>query len=293
MDWVHEYVPGQVRASCSICGCSRRFPDNLTYCVDKLFRCERCMETTAMELDQRIQAYRMQPDEPDTRVGLMPQADTPSTFLADAIESRSAVLPGWTPSTTFYDDFTVIGGGAGSSWTAVAVNGATISQPTAGVTRFTSGLINTGGCYVQLQSFAVPLPAAGRFYCRVRFKTPTIGTDTSVVAMGVAVDGTILQRLSVGFRGTVAAGTAFYQLVSQGIKNATSDVPSDGSLYHVGEMWWNGNGYVYGSVDGGGPTLNVPTSGASAKIPTIIVSNVNITPTTAPVLDVSDYYCAA
>lgn len=295
MDWVHEYVPGQVRASCSVCGCSRRFPDNLTYCIDKLFRCERCMEITALERDMQIQSYRQQPDELESSlsVGLQPQGDTPSTFLVDAAEGRAAVLPGWTPSSTFYDDFTVVGGGVGSSWTAVAVSGAVISQPEEGVTRFAPGTDLNGGCDIQLLSFSVPLPSAGRFYCRARFRTTSIGAVTTPVAIGVGTATVVSQRLSIGFRGNSAAGNAYYQLVSQAVRHATSEVPSDTTTYHIGEIWWNGNGYVYGSVDGGGPTMNVPTSGASAKFPSIIATNAGVAPTTASVLDVTDYYCAA
>jgi hypothetical protein len=71
MDWRPEFIPGNTRAACSICGCSRRFPDNLTFCADQLYRCERCMEVTPLERDQKVQAYRQHSEEPDsTGMGL-------------------------------------------------------------------------------------------------------------------------------------------------------------------------------------------------------------------------------
>ena len=245
------------------------------------------MEITAMERDQQIAAYRARAEELDTGIGILPSAEVPTSFLADAIEARAAVLPGWTPSATFYDDFTVVGGGVGSSWTQQLVGTGAISQPAARVTRLTSG--TSGGARIQLVSFPVPLPNAGSFYCRARFSTPVIGDVSPILAIGVGTTPGNSQRLSLGFRGTVDAGASFYQLVSQSVAHVRSPVESDTTLYHTSELWWNGNGNVYGSVDGC-PRMVVPTSGATAKFPLVIVNNGL---TTAMTVDLSDYYCAA
>lgn len=281
MDWVHQYEPGQVRAACSVCGCSRRFPDNLTYCVDKLFRCERCMETTALELDQKIQAYRMQPDELESRVGLEPQGDVPSTFLADAVTGREQWIPGWTPATEFYDDFTVVPGGVGSSWTVAVLTGdATVTQPEAGVARLSSG--DTGTAYVHVLSITVPLPSAGNFYCRARFRVTNAGSLNAACGVGArSLDNWFVYA---GLRR--ASSTAFYTFRSWS-QNVVSDAQVDSSAYVVAEVWWrSGATAARASIDGGQQVISSVPATASYN-PAIFASL-----PAGMVMDVTDYYCA-
>ncbi len=274
MDWVHEYVPGQVRASCSICGCSRRFPDNLTYCVDKLFRCERCMETTAMELDQRIQAYRMQPDEPDSRVGLTPFDDIPSTFLADAADYRSAVLPGWTPTTTFYDDFTVVPGGVGSSWTVATSGTGTVTQPAANVARFDQPG-PTGNAAAYVASVSVPDPTVGRFFMACRAKITT-SLPNGLARVGCATTS----GASLAAAGINAFGATHYSVSSIGRADTTREL--DASRYVTLRVWWKTGGSVFGSIDDS-DIVSTRTAFSAARLPYITAQN------NAGRLDVTNY----
>lgn len=239
MDWVHEFVPGNTRAACSICGCSRRFPENLTYCVDKLFRCEKCMEITAMERDQQIAAYRSRAEELDTGIGILPGAEVPTSFLADAAEYRNAVLPGWTPSTTFYDDFTIVPGGVGSSWTVVTSGTATVSQPSANVARFDSP---TGFVFANNLSMSVPNPTSGRFFCACRAKI-SIATGTGIAGAGAATS-TPSFAAQTGLNST---GATYYSLASTG--STRTDTEWDSSQYVTFRLWWNIGGAAFGSTD--------------------------------------------
>lgn len=287
MDWALRFDPGQVRAACSICGCSRRFPDNLTYCVDKLFRCERCMEITALERDMQIQSYRMQPDEPEVSIGLTPQANIPSTFLADAIEYRNAVLPGWTPTNEFQDDFTIIPGGVGSSWAVVASGtGAAVSQPEAGVARFDSGSGSVSFARATRFGFAVPAPGTGFFFCAARFRTPVISaTGTAVVGVGDA--GTV-QRNFVGLRGVSTSPSGYYQLVAQALEHDVSQSPTDTSGWHFGVMWWKSGSRAMGAIDGTSQ-LNVRSAGTNGRSPFLLAATSSAAERI--VLDVTDWVC--
>ncbi len=287
MDWVHEYVPGQVRASCSICGCSRRFPDNLTYCIDKLFRCERCMETTAMELDMQIRSYRMQPDEVSQSVGLTPQGELPSTFLADAAERRALAIPGWTPTTQFYDDFTVVPGGVGSSWSVSLSAGSTITAPSVGVARF-SGKASPHAI-AWAPSISVPSPGVGRFYSSVSF---TVVSGYVAAQSGLRVGAaTISGGVPVGFQ--VVGGIAFAvpRFVPFGLGptrrggESTRQIDTEA---HTAELWWS-DGYFRYSLDG---EIPVSVGAAANHIPTaspyMLVGNLA---GAAFVVDITDYVC--
>lgn len=66
-----DYSPGEVRASCSICGMSYRFPSELVRGIDKLFRCTAtCVEEPPMARDRKIASYRNRKQLPPPRIGL-------------------------------------------------------------------------------------------------------------------------------------------------------------------------------------------------------------------------------
>lgn len=282
MDWVHEYVPGQVRASCSVCGCSRRFPDNLTYCVDKLFRCERCMETTALELDQRIQSYRMQPDDPDVSIGLIPQADVASTFLADSIEARSLAIPGWTPSTTLSDDFSTLPGAVGSSWSTALTGTGAITALTGGGARFSAG---TGSAIAYVPTMSVPLPSAGRFYARFRFAAATpggnvrLGASSTVAGSPSGTAHSVLPVLTTFINIWPNIGNSVY------FTNPRVYIESS-TTWHVAEMWWKGDGYVRFLFDGAVPFVQSPLA---SQVLSSAVPFISATVSALSVLDVSNF----
>jgi hypothetical protein len=270
VDWVHEFVPGNTRAACSICGCSRRFPDNLTYCVDKLFRCEKCMEITAMERDQQIAAYRARAEELDTGIGILPGAEVPTSFLADAAEYRAHVLPGWTPTSTFYEDFTVVPGGVGSSWTILA-SGGTASLPAAGVARLSCTAV---GQYIQITANAVSIPAqtAGNAFCAFRAKT--VPTSTTAYLTGGAVGAG--QAVATG----VIPGPALYGLF-QSNRTANTDVAVESSGYHMFYVWWRTNGKAMGAVDDS-PSVFTTSSVSATRTPFLLAQDIAY-------MDVTDY----
>src|SRR5688572_26144129 len=104
-NWRPDYVDGQTRASCSICGVPRRFPDDLSYCSDKLFRCELCMETPTIETDRVLAAFRTQPDEFMRPVGVAAAQDASPSLLAIAAARVETLFAGWTPTYTRNDTF--------------------------------------------------------------------------------------------------------------------------------------------------------------------------------------------
>lgn len=56
---VADYVEGQVKMACGICGFPYMFPSELILCDDKLLRCKRtCMEETRLSRDRKIAASR-------------------------------------------------------------------------------------------------------------------------------------------------------------------------------------------------------------------------------------------
>jgi hypothetical protein len=279
MDWVHEFVPGQVRASCSICGCSRRFPDNLTYCVDKLFRCERCMEKTAMELDMQIQSYRMQPDEVSQSVGLQPQGELPSTFLADAAEYRASVIPGWTPSSQFYDDFAIVPGGVGSSWTTALSGPGTVTAPEAGVARLTSPL--GGFCRMNVLSMVVPDPHNG--YGFISFRA--LANTTGPMAGGTTAAGGS-NNLTVGKNSTAVLSRWWLALFTSG-QSARETIPleHDTTNFHVFKIWWKGTGAAFAAVDDS-PIVSTAVAAIAAfdRFPSLTCNATGY-------LDVTDYVC--
>lgn len=249
MDWVHEFVPGNTRASCSICGCPRRFPDNLTYCVDGLFRCEKCMEVTAQERDAEIQAYRSSYRENDGSIGLKPQAET-SSFLSDARSARDQLIPDWTPTTEFYDDFSTLPGAVGSSWSLVLTGTASVSALSGGGCRFDAG---TGMCKASRSALALPLPQSGNFYMRIAFSSPD--TDAPVAASPVQSfffggrDSVSQAILVGGVRNSLSRRT----YVAMNLGNTFASARSTRSLStdeHIGELWWKGDGGVFCRYDG-------------------------------------------
>lgn len=288
MDWRPEFVDGNVRASCSICGCSRRAPDNLTLCSDKRWRCERCMEVSEYEVNQRLAGWRKRKPQPDTGFGLSPWDEVPQTFLAAAQSRQAQLIPGWTPASTFQDTFDVVPGGGGSLWTVTLIGAGAVSQPSAGVARFTSGTTVTGEARATVASVTVPAPGAGRFYCACSFKTVVIGANTTSMSVGTGIAAGTTRNV-IGLRGVAAAGTAFYQLVAQAIGQSNSLVETDATTFHLGEVWWNSTGPVFGSVDGG-PALVVPSAGAVSRLPLISVLN-SVAGVTSSTLDVTDYVC--
>jgi hypothetical protein len=200
------------------------------------------METTAMELDQRIQAYRMQPDEPDSRVGLTPFSDIPSTFLADAQARQAQLIPGWTPTTTVSDDFTVIPGGVGSVWTTQTTNSATITAPSVGTVRLTG---SSGVARFWDAALTIPSPSAGRFYSATQF---------SISAIGLTAAPMLVQGYSGSFGGASMSFGMFSAtaVLLGGRRNTTSVLGTrafDASS-HLVEAWFTGDGYVRFAFDG-------------------------------------------
>ena len=78
-----DFVNGEVLSACSVCGRRRRFPSEIAYCPDRLYRClESCMELSAFEYDQQLAAYRKRRPEPDIAVGVASQFE-PSAVSDD------------------------------------------------------------------------------------------------------------------------------------------------------------------------------------------------------------------
>lgn len=71
-----DFVDGAVLTACSVCGRRRRFPMEIAYCADRLYRClDACMEVSAFEYDQQLSAYRRRRPEPDIAIGVQSQFD--------------------------------------------------------------------------------------------------------------------------------------------------------------------------------------------------------------------------
>jgi hypothetical protein len=296
VDWVPEFVDGNVRASCSICGCSRRAPDNLTLCPDKRWRCtDRCIEVSEFEINKILAASRKRKPQPDAGFGLGPWDEVVPTFLQAAQARVAQLFPTWTPTTTFQDAFDIVPGGGGSPWTTtVTGTGAAISLVSAGVARFISGTSATGQSFGFATALTIPNPGAGRFYSAFSFRTPVFGTATNTTVIGSGrADATA--RNAIGVRGQSAVGTAYYQLVAQGIGQSISYVETDATNFHLGEMWWgitgsNFGAAVFGSVDGG-PYLAIQSTGIITRRPLVGVINNDLVAVVSSTLDVTDYVC--
>lgn len=203
------------------------------------------MEITALERDMQIQSYRQQPDELESSlsIGLQPQAEVPSTFLADAAEYRASVLPGWTPSSQFYDDFTVIPGGVGSSWTVATTGAGTVSQPSAGIARLDSP---SAGAAAKITALGTGIGdvGAGNVFCAFRAKLPVL--TGSGLARGGLADGSLGNGYLVGVN---TFNAHFHSVTSNSVavRFVASEVETND--YHVFRMWWKQSGYPTGAVD--------------------------------------------
>jgi hypothetical protein len=227
-----------------------------------------------MELDQRIQAYRMQPDEPDIRVGLTPFDDIPSTFLADAADYRASVLPGWTPTSTFSDDFTIVPGGVGSSWTVATTGSCTVSQPSANVARFDAPG-PSGGASAYVSSVSVPDPSAGMFFMACRAKI-TASLPNGVARAGAATSAGGF----TGMAGINSFGATHYSLSAASRTDTTYEL--DTSKYVTLRVWWKTGGAVFGSIDGS-DIVSARSTFSAARLPYITAQN------NAGRIDVTDY----
>jgi hypothetical protein len=284
----HDYVPGCTYLTCTFCGRRRLFPDELALCDDKKFRClDACMEKSIMSIDREIAASHYKREAPPLGIGYASQFDRPLSFLETAAEFRSVVLAGWTPSSQFYDDFTIVPGGVGSSWAVTLTGTGTVTQPSAGIARLRSDGTPGNTARATNASFAIPPTGTGLFFCCARFRvTPANGTPSSVVVGTATAAGS--QRSSIGFRGT--AGSSYFQLFSQSVGETQSNVEANDGEYHIARMWWRTGSPVFGSIDDSRP-LSVPSAGATAKVPSLLL--VPFTTSTACDLDVTNYVCWA
>ena len=260
-----EATGSSVPFACSICGRKRLFPDQMVYSDDKLFRCtDSCDERTAYNVDQQRAAWRAPPEPVPPMGGALPQADMVTTFLQDAADYRSQVIPGWTPSTQFYDDFTIVPGGVGSSWTVVTVGTGAVSQPSANVARFDSpGPSGSASAYVA--SVPVPDPSAGRFFMACRAKITTSSPNGVARAGAGTTAGTFL-----AVDGINAFGSKFYSLSAAAVTNTQYEL--DTTKYVVLRVWWKTGGAVFGSIDDT-PIVSTRSTFSAARLPYITAQN--------------------
>jgi len=249
-----EATGTSVPFACSICGRRRLFPDQLVYSDDKLFRCtDACDERTAYNVDQQRAAWRAPPEPVPSIGGPLPQGEVVTTFLQDSADFRSQVIPGWTPTNTLSDDFAVLPGAVGSSWsTSLSGTGSVMAAPGGGV-RLSGG---TGFANIYAASFSIPLPTAGRFYCRARFAA---ATPNGIAGVGVT---STAAGVPSGNRNTVGAVTT---LTDVNVRMGSSTYRTDPRVYvessttfHTTEMWWKGDGYLRFVVDGIGRLAKAP-----------------------------------
>lgn len=251
-EWRHEFVDGETRMACSICGSSRRFPSEITYCADKLFRCnDKCMERTTFEIDQTISAARRRRDEVDVSIGNPAAWETPQTLSSIAAERRAALIPGWTPTTTFHDAFDVLPGAGGSAWSIEVANGGTVASTGAGTATYAANAA-LGAAVAWNPSISVPRPATGKFYSILRFKCAGTFVNLSSIRTGAIVVAGGLPNTEKAVLAGMSASTSMTFFVSPWsltggpiIKTATEV----DTAYHYGEVWWTGNGYAYGAID--------------------------------------------
>lgn len=78
-EWTQDFVEGNTRMACSICGIPYRFPSELRRSADGLFRCLRtCWETTILERDRKIAKSHGQKEAPPPKFGIQTAWDTAS-----------------------------------------------------------------------------------------------------------------------------------------------------------------------------------------------------------------------
>jgi hypothetical protein len=275
-----DYLPGSVPMACSICGRRRKFPDEIEKSDDGRFRClDACSERTVLSVDKERAAFRPQPEQPPPLFGSPVPA---RTFLQDSQALQQLRIPGWTPTTTFYDDFTIVPGGVGSSWSVATTGTGTVTAPSSGVARFTAG---TGSAQSWAPSVSVPQATSGRFYCRARFAFPFTaeGAVSGLASFGATgVAGTpsgFATRL--GIRSVVS--TSRYVLIS--LASAVSAMYIDANE-HIAELWWTGNGRAYACVDSSEPSfLIVPNAFSSTPAAPSIAAAIG------SVMDITDFVC--
>lgn len=266
-DWRHDFVDGETRMACSICGSSRRFPSEITYCVDKLFRCnDKCMERTTFEIDQDIAASRRRRVEPDTSIGNPASWEATQTFSAIAVERRAQLIPGWTPTTTFHDTFDVLVGGGGSNWTTSITAPGAVSMPSTGIAKMDS--VSTAGvAQAWTTAVTVPRPNLGKFYMLAKFAVGTVVATSDLRVGVVEIIASVPQGRCefVGARGSNSKG--FYVAPAAVVAGAVVSLTEIDAAYHYAELWFNGNGYSYGAVDFGnvGVVPPLPTVGGTSR----------------------------
>jgi hypothetical protein len=246
VDWVSHYVEGNTRASCDICGCARRFPDNLTYCADKRYRCERCVKgKTVLEWDQEIAAARQRREAPDPPIGITPAWENPKPFATIAAERRAALIPGWTPENTLVDTFDTVPG----DWSTFG----TVTEVESGVAQVSA----TGSWSAQYRgawpsAAGVDNPGEGNFYMLSRFRLAT--TPNADTFMGVGVSAIVVGSpdglpVTIGVDGP--RNTTFFRISQQSSAvGVTTNVEID-DAWHYGELWWKGDGYTRAAIDFG------------------------------------------
>lgn len=276
-----DFVPGATYLTCTICGRRRKFPDELTVGEDRKFRCrDACDEKTILSIDREIAASHYKREAPPLGIGFASQFENEETFLEKVAHRLQIVHPGWTPTTTFHDDFTIVPGGVGSSWTNTLSGTAAITAPSVGVARFAPG---TGTALSAVTSVTVPNVTAGKFYSAASFRFASASISSLA---GFGVRGTSGVRIALGH---VLSSNAVFFVVAHNpplITSALSVEIDQGE--HFGEMWWNGDGVVRTAIDGAPVRhLSLSTVGfTGTPLPTIF------TTTNGVILDVTDYYCA-
>jgi hypothetical protein len=232
------------------------------------------MEITAMERDQQIAAYRARAEEVDRGIGVQPFAEVPVPFLTEAQAFQAQVLPGWTPTTTFYDDFTIVPGGVGSSWTVTTVGNGAVSQPSANVARFDSPG-PSGSARAHVATVSVPDPSVGRFFCACRAKiSAALPSGAARAGAGTSLGA------STAVAGINAFGAQYYSVAANVAVPTTYEL--DSTKYVTLRVWWNTGSAVFGCVDDS-PFVSTRSSVAAGRLPFIIAQN-----TTARI-DVTDY----
>ena len=108
-EWVHDFVDGNTRMVCSICGVPYRFPSEIRRSADGLFRCLRtCDEQTILERDRKIAASHGQREAPPIKFGLPPPQDTAQPNTASLVGGAADVMTNTvTVPAMFFDDNSV------------------------------------------------------------------------------------------------------------------------------------------------------------------------------------------
>lgn len=268
--WRSEWVDGQVRATCGICGFPRRFPDELVLGSDNVFRCEKCNETPVMETDKLLATFRATPEEQPRPIGLQPHSEAPRSLLTLAAERVVQLFTGWAPTTTLNETFDTVPGGGGSSW-STGLYGGTITEASDGLARFDCPTGQTGA-EAWVPTMTVPKPGTGRFYAlfRFRFNSTAHATSTAILGASELVLGSPSATVeeAVGVQGAVS--TAFFRApLSYGPGLGITTASPIDAEWHYGELYWF-DGYVRGSIDfGNAGAKPIDPSGYTSLVPYI------------------------